>query len=81
MDEDEEARAKRREEAEAEAARLSALERAKLSESELRAAMDEKLGAVASGSGRVSPGVRGPQGSVVGVRSYDSAKEASLYSV
>ena len=42
LDEDEEARAKRREEAEAEAARLSALERAKLSESELRAAMDDK---------------------------------------
>ena len=40
MDEDEEARAKRREEAEAEAARLSALERAKLSSAELKAAME-----------------------------------------
>ena len=40
LDEDEEARAKRREEAEAEAARLSALERAKLSASELKAAME-----------------------------------------
>ena len=41
MDEDEEARAKRREEAAAEAGRLSALERAKLSSAELKAAMDE----------------------------------------
>ena len=40
LDEDEEARAKRREEAEAEAARLSALERAKLSSAELKAAME-----------------------------------------
>ena len=42
LDEDEEARAKRREEAEAEAARLSALERAKLSSAELKAAMETK---------------------------------------
>ena len=47
MDEDEEARAKRREEAEAEAARLSALERAKLSSAELKAAMETEAPAPA----------------------------------
>ena len=47
LDEDEEARAKRREEAEAEAARLSALERAKLSSAELKAAMETEAPAPA----------------------------------
>ncbi|CAH0372284.1 unnamed protein product [Pelagomonas calceolata] len=56
LDEDEEARAKRREEAEAEAARLSALERAKLSESELRAAMDENKPAPAPAPPAITAG-------------------------